>query len=112
VLQIYGEVTAWLQLRHPDAQEILIVGNVAIVRLTWTLTTQVNHQLDRYRETAKMMLEPWLLETALARLRNRRLDIEFHTQVATREALIRVCALSVIVATQVARWKCPATAMF
>jgi hypothetical protein len=38
-------------------------------------------KLDRYRETAKMMLEPWLVEMALARLGDRRLTIEQQKEV-------------------------------
>lgn len=34
------------------------------------------HKADRFRETAKMMLEPWLVEQALARLGGRRLSGE------------------------------------
>ncbi len=34
------------------------------------------HKVDRFRETAKMMLEPWLVEQALARLGGRRLTAE------------------------------------
>lgn len=43
-------------------------------------------KIDRYRETAKMMLEPWLVEKALARLGDRRLTIEQQKEVvrATR----------------------------
>jgi hypothetical protein len=41
-------------------------------------------KLDRYRETAKMMLEPWLAEMASARLGNRRLDIEQQKEIVTR----------------------------
>ena len=43
-------------------------------------------KLDRYRDTAKMMLEPWLVEMALARLGDRRLTIEQQKEVvrATR----------------------------
>jgi Family of unknown function (DUF5681) len=33
-------------------------------------------KLDRYRETARMALEPWLVETALGRLGGRRLSVE------------------------------------
>ena len=39
-------------------------------------------KLDRYRETAKMMLEPWLVEMALARTGDRRLTIEGQKEVA------------------------------
>jgi hypothetical protein len=43
-------------------------------------------KLDRYRESANMMLEPWLVEMALARLGGRRLTIEQQKEVvgATR----------------------------
>lgn len=33
-------------------------------------------KLDRYRDTAQMALEPWLVEAALARLGDRRLTVE------------------------------------
>jgi hypothetical protein len=33
-------------------------------------------KLDLYRDTARMALERWIVETALARLGNRRLTIE------------------------------------
>ena len=33
-------------------------------------------KLDRYRETARMALEPWIVEAALARLGSRRLTVE------------------------------------
>ena len=39
-------------------------------------------KLDRYRETAKMMLEPWLVEKALARLGDRPITIEQQKEVA------------------------------
>jgi len=43
-------------------------------------------KLDRYRESARMVLEPWLVEKALARLGDRRLTIEQQKEVvrATR----------------------------
>ena len=43
-------------------------------------------KMDRFRETAKMMLEPWLVEMALARLGDRRLSVEQQKEVvgATR----------------------------
>ena len=40
-------------------------------------------KVDRFRETAKMMLEPWLVEAALARLGSRRLTVE-HQQAVVR----------------------------
>jgi hypothetical protein len=33
-------------------------------------------KLDRYRETARMMLEPWVVEAALTRLGNQRLTLD------------------------------------
>ena len=36
---------------------------------------RMGRKLDRYRETARMMLEPWVVEAALARLRDRRLTL-------------------------------------
>ena len=33
-------------------------------------------KLDRYRPTARMMLEPWLVEAALSRLGDRRLSLD------------------------------------
>jgi hypothetical protein len=41
-------------------------------------------KLDRYRETARMVLEPWLVEEALARLGERRLTRE------EQETVVRV----------------------
>ena len=37
---------------------------------------RIGRKLDRYRDTARMALEPWIVEAALARLGNRRLTIE------------------------------------
>jgi uncharacterized protein (TIGR02246 family) len=39
-----------LHYDNPDVHEILIVGDVAVVRLTWTLTTQVNGAKDKTTE--------------------------------------------------------------
>jgi uncharacterized protein DUF5681 len=39
-------------------------------------------KLDRYRKTAKMMLEPWVVEMALKRLGNRRLSVGQQKEVA------------------------------
>jgi len=39
-------------------------------------------KVDRYRDTAKMVLEPWLVEMALAHLGNRRLTIEQQKEIA------------------------------
>ncbi len=33
-------------------------------------------KLDRFRETARMALEPWIVEAALARLGDRRLTVD------------------------------------
>ena len=34
-----------------------------------TLRLRIATKLDRYRQTARMMLDPWMVEAALARLR-------------------------------------------
>jgi uncharacterized protein (TIGR02246 family) len=39
-----------LHYDNPDVHEILVVGDVAIVRLTWTLTTEVNGAKDTTTE--------------------------------------------------------------
>ena len=39
-----------LHYDNPDVHEILVLGDVAIVRLTWTLTTQVNGARDTTTE--------------------------------------------------------------
>ena len=36
---------------------------------------RMGRKLDRYRETARMVLEPWIVEAALARLGERRLTL-------------------------------------
>ena len=38
-------------------------------------------KLDRYRPSARIMLEPWLVEEALARLGDRRLSLEEQAKV-------------------------------
>ena len=49
-------------------------------------TLRMARKLDRFSETAKIMLEPWLVEMALARLGDRRLSVDQQKQVvaATR----------------------------
>jgi steroid delta-isomerase len=39
-----------LHYGNPDVHEILVLGDVAVVRLTWTLTTQVNGANDTTTE--------------------------------------------------------------
>ena len=39
-----------LHYDNPDVHEIVVVGDVAVVRLTWTLTTQVNGAKDKTTE--------------------------------------------------------------
>jgi steroid delta-isomerase len=39
-----------LHYNNPDVHEILVVGDVAVVRLTWTLTTEVNGAKDTTTE--------------------------------------------------------------
>ena len=43
---------------------------------------RMGRKLDRYRETARMVLEPWLVEAALARLGDRRLTLDEQQVVA------------------------------
>ena len=63
-------------------EEILIAGSVSGALELLRMAKKV----DRFRETAKMMLEPWLVEMALARLGNRRLTVDQQKEVvrATR----------------------------
>jgi uncharacterized protein (TIGR02246 family) len=39
-----------LHYDNPDVHEILVMGDVAVVRLTWTLTTQANGAKDKTTE--------------------------------------------------------------
>jgi len=58
--------------------------NLLLVRLTVNRALEslrMARKLDRYRETAKMMLEPWVVEMALKRLGNRRLSVEQQMEV-------------------------------
>ena len=50
------------------------------------LPLRMAHKLDRYRDTARVLLEPWLVEAALARLGARRLteDEQQAVVIATR----------------------------
>ena len=46
---------------------------------------RMGRKLDRYRETARMMLEPWIVEAALARLGDRRLTLAEQQVVRRRD---------------------------
>lgn len=52
---------------NPDVLISIIVVNPASVSAAVELL-RMGTKLDRYRETARMMLEPWIVEAALARL--------------------------------------------
>ena len=52
---------------------------------------RMGRKLDRYRETARMVLEPWIVEAALARLGDRRLTVE-EQQVVAATRTPRRCA--------------------
>lgn len=61
----------------PDPIEMIVISIVdpgsvssAVERL------RIGTKLDRYRETARMMLEPWIVEAALARFGERQLTRE------------------------------------
>jgi hypothetical protein len=41
-------------------------------------------KLDRYRPSARMALEPWLVQTALSRLGDRRLSLDEQAKVVRR----------------------------
>ncbi len=51
---------------------VVAPGNVA----TALRPLRMAHKMDKYRETARILLEPWIVEKALARLGARRLSIE------------------------------------
>lgn len=46
-------------------------------------------KLDRYRETARMMIEPWLVEAALSRLGERRLTSDEQRKVVSATRMAR-----------------------
>jgi Family of unknown function (DUF5681) len=61
----------------PDPIEMIVISIVdpgsvssAVERL------RIGTKLDRYRETARMLLEPWIVEAALARFREKQLSAE------------------------------------
>lgn len=63
-------------VRGPD--EALVITRVISRYGSVTCGLEPLHmgrKLDRYRETARMMLEPWIVEAALARLGVRRLTV-------------------------------------
>ena len=62
-----------------DGQDITAIVRVIVApgRINRALEPlRMARKLDRYRDTACMALEPWIVEAALARLGNRRLTIE------------------------------------
>lgn len=67
-----------IELRRIIVDPGSVSGALEILRMA--------RKVDRYRETAEMMLEPWLIQSALARLGDRRLTVEQQKEVvgATR----------------------------
>jgi hypothetical protein len=65
-----------------DAAGSMIVRMVKPGSVNWALEPlRMARKLDRYRPSARMMLEPWLIEAALARLGQRRLSPEEQAKV-------------------------------
>jgi hypothetical protein len=56
----------------PLVRRIVAVGNVN----TALEVLRMASKLDRYRPSARMMLEPWLVERALSRFGDKRLSVE------------------------------------
>jgi len=48
--RLFAKSDRQLQYGNPDIHEIIVEGNLAIVRLTWTLTVQVNGAADTTTE--------------------------------------------------------------
>ena len=62
-----------------EPQELLTITRVIVRpgRVNSALEPlRMGLKLDRYRDTARMVLEPWLVEAALARLGDHRLTLE------------------------------------
>jgi hypothetical protein len=58
-----------------DALQVIIITFVAPGSVNTALTAlRMARKLDRFRPTARIALEPWLVERALARLGDRRLS--------------------------------------
>ena len=61
-------------VREPDEALVIIRVIIRPGSVNGALEPlRMGRKLDRYRETARMMLEPWIVEAALARLGSRRL---------------------------------------
>jgi hypothetical protein len=74
-------------VREPDDLRVIVRVLVRPGSVTCGLEPlRMGRKLDRYRETARMMLEPWIVEAALARLGSRRLTVAEQREVfaATR----------------------------
>ena len=64
----------WL---HDPVVPTLVVVAVAPDRVNHALRPlRMARKLDRYRETARMALEPWIVEAALSKFDDRRLTVE------------------------------------
>ncbi|WP_439573832.1 DUF5681 domain-containing protein [Phreatobacter sp.] len=69
-------IEAARQARPSGAAEPLVVVLVSVGSLMPTLERLgMARKLDRYRPAAKVMLEPWIVEAALARLGDRQLSL-------------------------------------
>ena len=56
-------------VREPDGLRVIVRVLIRAGSVTCGLEPlRMGRKLDRYRETARMMLEPWIVEVALARL--------------------------------------------
>jgi hypothetical protein len=75
---LVGKKVERIELRTVSVAPGSVSGALELLRMA--------KKVDRFRETAKMMLEPWLVEMALARLGNRRLTVDQQKEVvrATR----------------------------
>lgn len=75
-----AKASGWTENRISIRTIVRIV--VAPGSVTWALEAlRMARKLDRFRSTAKMMLEPWLVEMALARLDARYLTIDQQKQI-------------------------------
>ena len=75
---LVGKKVERIELRTVSVAPGSVSGALELLRMA--------KKVDRFRETAKIMLEPWLVEMALARLGNRRLTVDQQKEVvrATR----------------------------
>ena len=70
---LVGKEVERIELRRVSVAPGSVSGALELLRMA--------KKVDRFRETAKMMLEPWLVEMALARLGDRRLTVDQQKEV-------------------------------